>query len=107
VTALLNALLSIIGAGVAAWFIARSAGWRNEWRVLLGLGVSIVVAASEAGLYAIYSSREQKHLSKNRQRRIGPGENDKKDEPVALIDEPPTVISGKEGTEGLRRRTQT
>ena len=35
VTALLNALLSIAGAGVATWWAADRLGWRNEWVRLL------------------------------------------------------------------------
>jgi predicted RNA-binding Zn ribbon-like protein len=31
VTALINALLSIIGSGVATWWAAERLGWQNEW----------------------------------------------------------------------------
>lgn len=31
ITALLNALLSIVGSGLAAWWAADKTGWKNEW----------------------------------------------------------------------------
>jgi hypothetical protein len=31
ITALLNALLSIGGSGVATWWAADKTGWQNEW----------------------------------------------------------------------------
>ncbi|OBZ74213.1 hypothetical protein A0H81_05857 [Grifola frondosa] len=57
VTAVINALLSIGGSGVATWWAAERLGWRDEWKVLLALCVAIVVAASEGALYVIWSSR--------------------------------------------------
>ncbi|OCH87383.1 hypothetical protein OBBRIDRAFT_796263 [Obba rivulosa] len=55
ITALLNALLSIIGSGIATWWAADRLQWRAEWRVLLALFVATVVAISEAALYCIWS----------------------------------------------------
>ncbi|KAI0343084.1 hypothetical protein BDW22DRAFT_1344900 [Trametopsis cervina] len=66
VTALLNALLSIIGAGVATYWAADKLSWRNEWKVLFALFVAIVVAASEAGLYLIWNSRRSRSRPKRR-----------------------------------------
>ncbi|KAI0766569.1 hypothetical protein BD413DRAFT_446378, partial [Trametes elegans] len=57
VTAVLNALLSIAGAGLATWWAADRLAWKNEWKVLLALFVAIVVASSEAILYLIWDSR--------------------------------------------------
>ncbi|KAI0644174.1 hypothetical protein C8Q79DRAFT_873152, partial [Trametes meyenii] len=57
VTAVLNALLSIGGAGVATFWAAGRLAWKDEWKVLLALSVSIVVAASEVILYIIWDSR--------------------------------------------------
>jgi hypothetical protein len=31
ITSLLNALLSIVGSGFAAWWAAGKTGWKNEW----------------------------------------------------------------------------
>lgn len=31
VTAVLNALLSVIGSGVATWWAADKLGWKQEW----------------------------------------------------------------------------
>lgn len=110
ITALLNGLLSVIGAGVAAWFVGRSAGWRNEWRVLLGLGVAAVVALSEAGLWLIYSSRQNSARERRRLRLAQGGLLDKKDEdkPDNTEDEPPSVVAlNDHAAEGLRRRIQT
>ncbi|KAJ6581199.1 hypothetical protein B0H19DRAFT_982949 [Mycena capillaripes] len=57
ITYLLNALLSIIGSGFAAWWAAGKTGWKNEWQVLFSLFVAAVVAISEAVLYLIWDSR--------------------------------------------------
>ncbi|KAJ7493436.1 hypothetical protein B0H11DRAFT_963198 [Mycena galericulata] len=65
ITYLLNALLSIIGSGYAAWWAAGMTGWKNEWQVLLSLFVAAVVAIAEAVLYLIWDSRR----SSNRPRR--------------------------------------
>jgi hypothetical protein len=40
VTAIMNALLSIIGAGAAAWFAAQSVGWRDEWVCIFDITIS-------------------------------------------------------------------
>ncbi|KAI0334510.1 hypothetical protein GY45DRAFT_1294726 [Cubamyces sp. BRFM 1775] len=60
VTAVVNALLSIGGSGVAIYWAAGRLAWKEEWRVLLALSVAIVVAASEAILYLIWDSRRSK-----------------------------------------------
>ncbi|KAI0666755.1 hypothetical protein C8Q78DRAFT_983257 [Trametes maxima] len=60
VTAVLNALLSIGGAGIATFWAAGRLAWKDEWKVLLALSASIVVAASEAILYVIWDSRRTK-----------------------------------------------
>ncbi|KAF8196743.1 hypothetical protein K438DRAFT_1672933 [Mycena galopus ATCC 62051] len=57
ITYLLNALLSVIGSGFAAWWAAGKTGWKNEWQVLFSLFVAAVVAISEAVLYLIWDSR--------------------------------------------------
>ncbi|KAF7356870.1 hypothetical protein MVEN_01022800 [Mycena venus] len=57
ITYLLNALLSIVGSGFAAWWAAGKTGWKNEWQVLFSLFVAAVVAISEAVLYLIYDLR--------------------------------------------------
>ncbi|KAI0629172.1 hypothetical protein C8Q77DRAFT_1066354 [Trametes polyzona] len=60
VTAVLNALLTIGGSAVAAFYASGRLAWKNEWRVLLALSVAILVAASEGALYLIWSSRRSK-----------------------------------------------
>ncbi|EIN03803.1 hypothetical protein PUNSTDRAFT_77520 [Punctularia strigosozonata HHB-11173 SS5] len=62
ITALLNALLSILGCGFATWYAARTLRWREEWRVLLALLVATVVAISEAVLYIIWQARRNGKL---------------------------------------------
>ncbi|KAI0060980.1 hypothetical protein BV25DRAFT_1870951 [Artomyces pyxidatus] len=57
IVAVLNAFLSVGCAGAATWWAARHTGWKDEWKVLLALLVSVVVAVSEAGLYIIWESR--------------------------------------------------
>ncbi|KAJ7089686.1 hypothetical protein B0H15DRAFT_838781 [Mycena belliarum] len=60
ITSLINALLSIIGSGFAAWWAAGRTGWKNEWQVLFSLFVAAVVAISEAVLYLIWDSRRSR-----------------------------------------------
>ncbi|KAJ7257944.1 hypothetical protein B0H12DRAFT_1070390 [Mycena haematopus] len=57
ITYLLNALLSVIGSGFAAWWAASKTGWKNEWQVLFSLFAAAMVAVSEAVLYLIWDSR--------------------------------------------------
>jgi TMEM199 family protein len=40
ITALLNGLLSIGGAGVATWWIAEGRGWKDEWVGVLNIQAS-------------------------------------------------------------------
>ncbi|KAG6877144.1 hypothetical protein C0993_009937, partial [Termitomyces sp. T159_Od127] len=68
ITALLNGLLSVLGSGFAVWWAADRLGWKNEWRVLLALFISIVVAVAEAVLYLIWESR----ISRSRSKRTKP-----------------------------------
>ncbi|KAI8974556.1 hypothetical protein BD414DRAFT_180060 [Trametes punicea] len=60
VTAVINALLSVAGSGVAVYWAAGRLTWKEEWKVLLALFVAIVVASSEAILYLIWHSRRSK-----------------------------------------------
>ncbi|KAI0031269.1 hypothetical protein K488DRAFT_38916, partial [Vararia minispora EC-137] len=57
IAAVINALVSIVGAGVAAWYAAHSVGWRDEWKIIVALLVSTAVAVSEFALYLIWESR--------------------------------------------------
>ncbi|KAI0305903.1 hypothetical protein B0F90DRAFT_1623918 [Multifurca ochricompacta] len=59
IVAILNALLSVICTGAAAWWAAQRTGWRDEWKVLLSLLLASIVAISEIGLYIIWESRHQ------------------------------------------------
>jgi len=63
-TALLNALFSVLGVGVATWWMAGSAGWRPERRALLALFCAVVVATSEGVLYLIWASRHTSSSTK-------------------------------------------
>lgn len=91
VTALLNALLSIAGSGVAVWWAADKLRWRNEWvscprchrprlrapkicttahigiqKVLLALAAAITVAVAEGVLYLIWQSRRSPSRAQGR-----------------------------------------
>ena len=87
ITALLNALLSIVGSAFATWWAAEKLGWRNEWvcirfpvqsihlmysvvfkRVLSGLFVAILVAVSEGVLFLLWQSRAEASKRKRRLR---------------------------------------
>ncbi|TFK18979.1 hypothetical protein FA15DRAFT_674857 [Coprinopsis marcescibilis] len=77
ITALVNGLFSVFGAGFAAWWGADKTGWKDEWKVLFALLVGFVVASSEALLYVIWSSRNAKS-DKLKGRRLVPPSRDKK-----------------------------
>ncbi|KAJ7880332.1 hypothetical protein B0H14DRAFT_2707444 [Mycena olivaceomarginata] len=68
ITSLLNALLSVIGSGFAAWWAAGKTGWKYEWQVLFSLGVAAVVAISEAVLYLIWDARRSGTLTRPRRK---------------------------------------
>lgn len=60
VVALVNALLSIGGSGVATWYAAGVAGWRNEWRALFSFFFALLVAVAEGVLFVLWNSRRPK-----------------------------------------------
>lgn len=81
IVAVLNAILSVICSGAAAWWAAQRTGWRDEWvrdtcelaicdrsdshsyifqKVLLSLLVATIVAVSEIGLYIIWDTRRER-----------------------------------------------
>lgn len=68
ITALLNAMLSVIGVGFAAWWAAGNTYWSNENKILLALAASIVVAVAEGALYLIWSDRQEKRKQSKRNR---------------------------------------
>ncbi|KZT63131.1 hypothetical protein DAEQUDRAFT_700475 [Daedalea quercina L-15889] len=118
-TNVLNALLSIGGAGFATWWAAGRLAWKDEWKVLLSLAVALVVAASEAVLYLIWdASRSERPCPRRRPARVMPPDS-KKDtaEPVAVLDGPAgasrpempvsTAVAVTQGTAILRERAGT
>ncbi|KAH9166317.1 hypothetical protein EDB89DRAFT_2075910 [Lactarius sanguifluus] len=81
IIAVLNAVLTVICTGAAAWWAAQRTGWRDEWKVLLSLLAATIVAVSEIGLYIIWETRRE------RGRRSTPSER-----PPSSVD---TVRDGK------------
>ncbi|KAH9066666.1 hypothetical protein EDB87DRAFT_448074 [Lactarius vividus] len=59
IIAVLNAILTVICTGAAAWWAAQRTGWRDEWKVLLSLLAATIVAISEIGLYIIWETRRE------------------------------------------------
>ncbi|KAG6865708.1 hypothetical protein C0991_012524 [Blastosporella zonata] len=113
ITALLNALLSVLGSGFAVWWAADKLRWKNEWRVLLALFSAIVVAVAEAVLYLIWQSRRSQSKAKrtkprHRTRRVQSKRDDELSGSEASSGGEKAVIistSVKEVTDaGLRRR---
>ncbi|KAF5373344.1 hypothetical protein D9615_007460 [Tricholomella constricta] len=109
ITALLNALLSIVGSGFAVWWAADKLRWKNEWRVLLALLAGIVVAVAEAVLYLIWQSQRSMSTTLKPRRRAG-HVSEKKDDGYDGADsgERPESISTsvEEVTDGTLRRRQ-
>ncbi|KAF7309647.1 hypothetical protein MIND_00335800 [Mycena indigotica] len=100
ITTLVNALLSVFGSGFAAWWAADKTGWKYEWRVLFALGVAIVVAVAEAGLFLIWESRHSKKLPKRKLEHS----SKKREQLQPPIDPSPVEHDG--AYTGLRQRTQ-
>ncbi|KIK61589.1 hypothetical protein GYMLUDRAFT_73098 [Collybiopsis luxurians FD-317 M1] len=69
ITAIINGLLSVIGAGAAAWLGSDKTNWRQEWRVLFALSVAVIVAFSEIVLYIIWQSRSSSSSGTRKVRR--------------------------------------
>uniref|UniRef100_A0A4S4LNA9 Endoplasmic reticulum-based factor for assembly of V-ATPase n=1 Tax=Bondarzewia mesenterica TaxID=1095465 RepID=A0A4S4LNA9_9AGAM len=63
IVGVLNALLSVVGAGAGTWVAAQRTGWRDEWKVLLSFLVAAAVALSETVLYIIHDSRRARQNS--------------------------------------------
>ncbi|KAH7105865.1 hypothetical protein BKA62DRAFT_826284 [Auriculariales sp. MPI-PUGE-AT-0066] len=102
VTALANAIFSIIGAGAAAWWAASSAGWGVEKSLFLGVLTGFVVAVAEAVLFTIWQKRSdrQKNVKKTLVRRVVRVEFPT--EPEALAIEAATPEDGS--ASGMRHR---
>ncbi|KAG6890970.1 hypothetical protein C0992_011729 [Termitomyces sp. T32_za158] len=110
ITALLNGLLSVLGSGFAVWWAADRLGWKNEWRVLLALFTSIVVAVSEAVLYLIWQSRISQSRSKRTKprHRVKPLEryNNPDGTEAKTKEVPATISTSFEVTDVVLRRRQ-
>ncbi|KAJ2919514.1 hypothetical protein MD484_g886, partial [Candolleomyces efflorescens] len=91
ITALINSLFSIFGAGFAAWWGADRTGWRDEYKVLFGLAVGIVVAISEGILFLIWTSRRSSTGA--RKRHSGRHKKDDADSVEPKENEPTQVIT--------------
>ncbi|KAI9464613.1 hypothetical protein BJY52DRAFT_831215 [Lactarius psammicola] len=72
IIAVLNAILSVICTGAAAWWAAQRTGWRDEWKVLLSLLVATIVAISEIGLYIIWENRRERRRRSPPLERLAP-----------------------------------
>ncbi|CAE6349922.1 unnamed protein product [Rhizoctonia solani] len=103
ITALINGLFSIVGVGFAAWWAAGNVYWRNETRVLLALGASIVVAITEGVLYLIWSSHVEKRKEQQKRRKAkskaAREEKTIENEEVQLQDESQTNVVRRKGYE--------
>ncbi|KAH7907260.1 hypothetical protein BJ138DRAFT_521777 [Hygrophoropsis aurantiaca] len=57
ISAVINAIFSVAGTGVAAWWASAQTGLRIEWRAILAVCAALVVALAEIILYVIWDSR--------------------------------------------------
>ncbi|KAJ2934874.1 hypothetical protein H1R20_g2232, partial [Candolleomyces eurysporus] len=90
ITALVNSIFSIFGAGFAAWWASDRTGWRDEYKVLFGLAVGIIVAISEGILFLIWTSRRTSAGSRKRDN--GRHKKDDADTEVETKQDEPTQI---------------
>jgi len=58
IATLINAVLSVVGTGVATWWASGHTGMRLEWRALSAVSAALVVALAEIVLYIIWDSRQ-------------------------------------------------
>lgn len=115
ITSLVNAVLSVVGSGVAAFWASDKAGWRHETvrtsfctyeykayhvqRVLFALLVAVVVAVAEGALFLIWQSGSIQASPKRKRLRVA---RHKKDDDEADAAEPETVT--EQHRPGLRHR---
>ncbi|TFY66068.1 hypothetical protein EVG20_g5028 [Dentipellis fragilis] len=104
IIAVLNGLLSVGGAGAAAWVAAQRTGWRDEWKVLFALLAATIVATSEVVLYILWESRRSGTTVTKKRVLLRGGDRKKIDEAntvptdVDLADgPPPTDITPETG----------
>ncbi|KAF7973959.1 hypothetical protein HWV62_13924 [Athelia sp. TMB] len=58
ITALVNAVLSVLGSAGATWWASAQTDWQQETRLLVAFLVAAVVGVSETILYIIWESRK-------------------------------------------------
>ncbi|KAL4072955.1 hypothetical protein V8B97DRAFT_287239 [Scleroderma yunnanense] len=70
ISAVVNAVVSVIGTGAATWWVSDRTGLKLEWRSLVGVSAAIIVAIAEVILYMIWDSRKGSKSKKVRRRII-------------------------------------
>ncbi|KAF6761576.1 hypothetical protein DFP72DRAFT_842472 [Ephemerocybe angulata] len=105
ITAIVNSVFSVFGAGFAAWWGADRTGWKDEYKVLFGLAVGTIVAISEGALFLIWSSRaaatpKTKHYTGRHKKAL--------DEPPEMEDETVVLKASVQGEDDtpIRKRRQ-
>ncbi|KAN0088544.1 hypothetical protein V8E55_005601 [Tylopilus felleus] len=58
IATLVNAVVSVVGTGVATWWASERTGLRLEWRALVAVCAALVVAFAEIILFMIWDSRQ-------------------------------------------------
>lgn len=102
ISAVMNAVLSVVGTGAATWWASDRTGLKLEWRALLAVSAAVVVALAEIVLYTIWDSRKRSKLKNTRRHAIATIEKDGKDTDTGDI---PVLATGMALDEpGLRHR---
>lgn len=121
ISAVMNAVLSVVGTGAATWWASDRTGLKLEWvsrilllrvpqysmtctpqRALLAVSTAVVVALAEIVLYTIWDSRKRSKLKNTRRHAITTIEKDGKDINTGDI---PVLATGMALDEpGLRHR---
>ncbi|KAF8557776.1 hypothetical protein OG21DRAFT_1456936 [Imleria badia] len=106
IATLVNAVLSVVGTGVATWFASEHTRMRLEWRALSAVCAALVIAFTEIVLYMIWDSR---YMSRPRQpaRKYVIVQHKDAAENSGEPDIVPRAVTTATGDTSLRHRTTT
>ncbi|KAF8449098.1 hypothetical protein L210DRAFT_3609530 [Boletus edulis BED1] len=106
IATLVNAVLSVVGTGVATWLASEHTAMRLEWRALMAVSTALVVALAEIVLYMIWDSRQASRPRRPARKYVVPRQKEVA-ESSSGPDMVPQASSTAVGETNLRHRTTT